>query len=122
MQNNQYTIKTAWDRIRKTLAARDDSEHEQALIRLAIGGIIFLYFISPMPLLWDEHESDLLFPRLISSSFLLVSLGIIAAILIRPAKSTARRLLGMVVDLATLSLVMALTGATEHRCSPSICG
>lgn len=110
MQNNQYTIKTAWDRIRKTLAARDDSEHEQALIRLAIGGIIFLYFISPMPLLWDEHESDLLFPRLISSSFLLVSLGIIAAILIRPAKSTARRLLGMVVDLATLSLVMALTG------------
>ncbi|MAT49668.1 MAG: hybrid sensor histidine kinase/response regulator [Porticoccaceae bacterium] len=110
MQNNQTTIKTAWDRVRKTLAARDDSEHEQALIRLAIGGIIFLYFISPMPLLWGEHESDLLFPRLISGSFLLVSLGIIAAILIKPAKSTARRLLGMAVDLATLSLVMALAG------------
>lgn len=110
MQHTPNTLQTAWNRLNKTLAARGDSEHEQALVRLAIGGLIFLYFFSPLPLLWGEHDPELLIPRMISSSFLLVSLGIFVAILLKPEKSISRRLLGMVVDLGTLSLVLIMTG------------
>lgn len=106
----QHNLKpvTAW--VKKRLAAREDSEHEQALVRLVIGTVIFIYFMSPMPLLWDEDAEHLLLPRAISSIFLLVSFVIFSAILINPGKSLSRRLFGMVVDLTTLSAVLALTG------------
>lgn len=96
--------------IKNRLSGRDDTEHEQALVRLAIGSVIFIYFMSPMPLLWDDQAEHLLVPRVISSTFLLVSLSIFAAILVDPGKSLTRRLFGMVVDLTTLSVVLALTG------------
>ncbi|MCW9089442.1 MAG: ATP-binding protein [Gammaproteobacteria bacterium] len=92
------------------LSDREDSEHEQALVRLAIGLIIFIYFMSPLPLLWDDQAEHLILPRIISSAFLLVSTLIFAAILINPAASLTRRLFGMTVDLTTLSVVLALTG------------
>lgn len=96
--------------VKQRISNRDDSEHEQALVRLAIGSVIFIYFMSPMPLLWDDQAEHLFVPRVISTTFLLVSLSIFAAILLNPGKSLTRRLFGMVVDLTTLSVVLALTG------------
>lgn len=95
---------------KKRLSRREDSEHEQALVRLVIGSIIFLYFMSPMPLLWDDQAEHLFIPRVISTAFLLIGASIFAAILLFPKRSPARRLFGMVVDLSTLSLVLGLTG------------
>ena len=106
----QHRLKAVTGWVKKRLSGREDSEHEQALVRLVIGTIIFIYFMSPMPLLWDEQAEHLLIPRAISSTFLLVSFIIFSAILINPKKSLSRRLFGMIVDLSTLSVVLALTG------------
>ena len=95
--------------VKSRLANREDSEHEQALIRLIIGSIIFLYFMSPLPALWDEQAGHLLVPRIVSSSFLFVSFLIFSAILLKPQKSISRRLFGIVLDISVLSIVLALT-------------
>lgn len=110
MGGNRLPLEALRNWVGKRISERDDSEHEQALVRVAIGSIIFLYFMSPMPLMWDEQAEHLFVPRLISSTFLLVSLGIFSAILLNPDKSLPRRFFGMVVDLSTLSVVLALTG------------
>lgn len=110
MQAARQQLKDLTSLVKKRLKGRKDSEHEQALVRVAIGTIIFIYFMSPMPLLWDDQAEHLVIPRLISSTFLLVSLVIFSAILYRPNVSLTRRLFAMVVDLTTLSVVLALTG------------
>jgi two-component system sensor histidine kinase RpfC len=110
MQLTQHKLSAIFSWVRARLSAREDSEHEQALIRLAIGGIIFIYFMSPLPLLWDDEAGHLFVPRLISSAFLLTSFLIFTAILINPKKSLTRRFLGMVIDLTTLSIVLGVTG------------
>ncbi|MCK5640687.1 MAG: hybrid sensor histidine kinase/response regulator, partial [Gammaproteobacteria bacterium] len=106
----QKKMRVFGDWVKSRLADREDSEHEQALIRLAIGSIIFFYFMSPLPALWDEQAGQLLIPRIVSSSFLFVSFLIFSAILLKPQKSISRRLFGIVLDLSVLSVVLALTG------------
>ena len=89
--------------IRERLANRGDSEHGQAIVRIAIVSIVFVYFFSPI---FANYVGDLLRvqqSRLAVVLSLAVSIGIFAAIVLRPHASVARRLVGMVHDVTAIS-------------------
>lgn len=85
-------------------------EQEQALIRVAIGFLIFscfsfLFFGSKA-----ETASELPALYLVSSLFLGFSVLLLASTMIWPGRSVLRRLLGMFADLGATSYVLALAG------------
>lgn len=87
-----------WTRGR--LRGRPDSEHEQALIRVVIMSLIFLYF--------STTELDSV--TLLAGSYLAVSIVIFAWILLSPAKNVVRRVLGIVGDMTGASFGLFLAG------------
>ncbi len=96
--------------LRTRLKGRADSEHEQALIRVAVGAVFFLYLLPEAfqgGLDAGSLEKSLFLPML---GFMVLAAGIFAAIVISPAMSPARRVFGAVVDSAAASYFMARTG------------
>ncbi|MHB1140826.1 MAG: ATP-binding protein [Sulfuricaulis sp.] len=95
--------------LRERLAQRPDSEHEQALIRLALAVIIVGYFfisaILDGVITQDEHPALSL-----SVLILLFSVGIISWIFINLNKSVARRIVGMMTDLCATAYCMYIGG------------
>ncbi|MDW8468983.1 MAG: ATP-binding protein [Burkholderiales bacterium] len=92
-------------RLRARLAARSDSEHEQAIVRLVIGLLVGLYLL---PEMLERRAAELKEPHfLVWSAFLLLSAAIVAAIVAFPRASPLRRVLGTVLDAATLSWCIA---------------
>ncbi|MGB5339899.1 MAG: ATP-binding protein, partial [Gammaproteobacteria bacterium] len=87
-----------WTRSR--LRRRPDSEHMQALIRVVIMSLIFLYF----------STTALDSVTLLAGSYLAVSIVIFTWILISPAKNVPRRVLGMIGDMTGASFGLALAG------------
>lgn len=90
---------------KQRMANRPDSEHGQAMVRLAIASMILLY-------LWllreyrNEPHTDAVTMVMLAET--LVAMAIMAGILISPGTSHARRLVGMVTDYATLAVLMSL--------------
>lgn len=82
-------------------------EHEQALLRVIIGSIIFLY------LTVSYHSLEIAFfqrPAVaLSGSFLIYALGHLLAIFVNPGVSVARRILGIIADIGALTYCMYLT-------------
>jgi two-component system sensor histidine kinase RpfC len=85
---------------RSRLRGRPDSEHEQALIRIVIMSLIFAYF--------STTELDSV--TLLAGSYLAVSIGMFAWILVAPGRNVLRRVLGMIGDMAGASWGLALAG------------
>jgi two-component system sensor histidine kinase RpfC len=100
------------DVVRTRLKGRPDSEHEQALIRLAVGAVFFFYLL-PEALQGELDartlEKSLFLPML---GFMALAAGIFVAIVISPGVSPARRVFGAVVDSAATSYFMARTGVS----------
>lgn len=96
--------------IKHRLTSRDDSEHVQVLVRIAITAIFSVY------LGWQVQsggaEGSLYFTWLILVGELLLSFGLLAAIYIKPAVSHTRRWIGMCADYAAMAGVMYLLGET----------
>ncbi|MDJ0890757.1 MAG: ATP-binding protein [Gammaproteobacteria bacterium] len=91
------------------LAGRPDSEHEQALIRVVIGLIVFGYFLFAASQT-DFQNPESLRAVLISGAFLAFALVLFASIVIKPERAVVRRLLGMVGDLGATSYCMWASG------------
>lgn len=91
------------------LSQRPDSEHEQALLRVAIGTLIVLYLLvsSAVRGAIGEGGGALL---AIALGFLGFAIALFVALCLRPGLSVPRRLLGMFADNATLSLFMIVGG------------
>ncbi len=94
--------------IKERLSSRPDSEHEQAILRLAIGGVLigYLYFRlggEPSPAGLGAWRWPL------SALYLAISVGIFAWILARPNVNIPRRLLGAIADIGMSSYGMAVT-------------
>jgi two-component system sensor histidine kinase RpfC len=88
-----------WTRSR--LRGREDSEHEQALIRVIIMSLVFLFFFMT--------ELDAV--TILAGSYLAVATLLFLWILISPAKNVPRRVLGMAGDMAGASFGLALAGS-----------
>ena len=105
--------RTALRRLIERLRAREDSEHEQAAIRIGFGVIVLGYCLALFsqiegPL--GEH-TEILYPMIDAAVGLALSIAIFTAIVIRPAISPLRRGLGMIVDLTTLSVLLHTGGS-----------
>lgn len=102
-------LQLSWlKQIKERLSSRSDSEHEQAILRLTIGGILigFLYY----RLGGEPSPAGLGAWRwLLSALYLFVSVGIFAWILAVPKANIPRRLLGAIADIGMSSYGMAVT-------------
>src|SRR5688572_16483720 len=83
---------------------RPDSEHEQAMVRLAIALVIVAYLWGLQ--LAGQEVTPMLLVMLAESC---IGVGLLALIALRPGVSHARRWLGMLADYATLTCLMVLS-------------
>ena len=97
-------------RLRARLAARPDTEHEQAIIRLLVGAVLFPYLLPEVFSGKEVHgQADLMF-LLAMVCFLLLAAGVFAWICLSPASSPVRRVLASVLDIGTATWFMYNTG------------
>jgi len=94
-------------RIRTRLAARADSEHEQAIIRVLIASGVLFYFV-----LFDVVAGEITQGLIIAGGFLPMSLLILTAIAVSPGVSKARRVGAAVIDIGACTFCMAVSGET----------
>ncbi len=97
--------------LRARLAARPDTEHEQAIVRVVIGALLFFYLL---PGAMDESTGTLDTGRTYLAAlfaFLTFAVLLFASILIQPGVSVTRRLISAVVDVSAVTFFMAQSGA-----------
>jgi two-component system sensor histidine kinase RpfC len=106
-----------YDRLRRRLTARGDTEHEQALVRIVIVGLLVVYALvgpmPPAPAAWWAPG-----PLTLAVGVWLMSLAHFAWIVARPAVHEARRVASMVFDHAATVLGMAIGGAATALLYP----
>jgi len=93
--------------VRKRLANRPDSEHEQHVVRICIAAIVSTYIG------WRYQFDDsgtLSLTWLILTAELLISVGLLMSIVRRPASSHIRRTIGMLADYTAIGAMMWLQG------------
>ncbi|MCB9943767.1 MAG: response regulator [Geminicoccaceae bacterium] len=93
----------------RRLRGREDSEHEQAIIRIVMIVGMFVYMI----LFPHDDESAVEIIRWSTIVFLtgiMVAAGILVHIILYPAKNVLRRLFGMLVDLMGTTAAMIIGG------------
>lgn len=88
--------------IRQRLKNRPDSEHGQAIVRLALVSIVFVYFFSGF-FAARVDAAGLRSAHLLAVSSITVSFAIFTAIVFYPAVSVFRRLAGMLHDVTAIS-------------------
>jgi len=102
-----FSVPSTFAWIRSRLKGRPDSEHEQQLIRIAIGLVIFVPSLASYV---GEPEADLVHLVEISGAFLFTSFLFFFHLLYQPHVSVVRRLLALGLDLSTLSYFMFTGG------------
>ena len=93
-------------RIRARLAARPDTEHEQAIVRLLVGAVLFLYLL-PQVFSGDEtrNEANLLFFA-VMVCFMVLAAAVFGWICFLPAVSPTRRVAASILDIGTATFFM----------------
>jgi len=90
--------------LRARLAARPDTEHEQAIVRLIIGVLIVLYFL---PDISKPSGTQVLY---VESAYVVIGALIFLLILYSPKASPTRRVMALITDLSTLTWYMVFLG------------
>jgi two-component system sensor histidine kinase RpfC len=96
--------------LRARLAARPDTEHEQALMRLLVGSVLFFYLLPEAWVLAGGPSLDHAYFA-VMFAFLASAAAIFASIVVSREISPARRLTGIVLDVATLTFFMSQSGS-----------
>lgn len=91
--------------IANRLKNRPDSEHEQAIVRVAIVAILALYFHF-LDIQGDFRDPGIYKGFVFALGYLVLSVVYLTLIVIWPQKAVVRRLTAMVTDFATLSFLM----------------
>lgn len=98
----------AFAALRQRLINRPDSEHGQALVRLAVLSVVLVYLLvrGPGSEPWAEYRDVLL---MVGTGFA-VGLAIVLSIVARPGVSHVRRAIGMLSDYGLMGLAMVRMG------------
>jgi len=99
-----------WRWLRARLAARPDTEHEQAIVRLVIGLILFFYLL---PGALTEVGTDPGNSRLylaVMVGYLAFATVVFAGIILQPGESAIRRLVSATMDVGAVTFFMAQFG------------
>jgi two-component system, sensor histidine kinase RpfC len=94
--------------LRARLSGRSDSEHEQAILRIAIFALVLAYMAAVYSPTGLGHGELLLLQGLAAAMVLAVMLFL--AICIWPAPNVPRRVIGMLVDGGAATFCMFLAG------------
>jgi two-component system sensor histidine kinase RpfC len=98
----QVRCRQIWGR----LQSRPDTEHEQALIRLAVGVILFFYLLPGAFIhAGQERQADLAYLGAMLA-FLAAAAALIVRIFTNPGVSRARRIFGAAIDSAATAFFM----------------
>ena len=100
---------SALARLRHRLARRGDSEHEQALLRIVIVGLVLagMAGFHGTPSEWSDNNRHIV---LVLSGFFALAVAIFAAICASPGKNVGRRLVGMAADIGGCTWYMWVAG------------
>lgn len=90
---------------------RQDSEHEQAAVRVVISFTFLFYLLATKPVTENMTEIWTLYFNLIAV-FILFSLTLFCSTLIWRNRSPIRRMIGMIVDITAFSFGLIITGET----------
>ena len=93
--------------VKQRLSNRPDSEHGQNLVRIVITALFSIYMGWRF---FQGSESTLPATWLILLGELLVSIGLMLAILHNPGVSNVRRLIGMLTDYTAIGAIMCIEG------------
>ena len=101
-------MKRLFLKLRKRLRKRPDSEHEQALIRLAVGVTLFFYLL-PGSFVHSGAalKTDLIYLGAMVA-FLALALVILVSIFLQPGVSRARRIMGAMLESGTATFFMVV--------------
>jgi predicted signal transduction protein with EAL and GGDEF domain len=88
--------------LKQRLGDRADSEHGQAIARIVIVSMVFVYFFSDFFALRVD-QSALQSAQMLAVISIIISLAIFGAIVLYPAASVMRRLTGMLHDVGAIS-------------------
>ena len=95
--------------LRSRLRNREDSEHEQAIVRLVIAAVILVYMLGVWSVpVESETSTGLIWAARVILAETVLGFGLVVAIFITPKPSTVRRSIGMLADYATLGAMMVL--------------
>jgi two-component system, sensor histidine kinase RpfC len=99
------------ERLKARLAARPDTEHEQAIVRLIIGTVLFFYLL-PQAHLLDGSALDIGDVYLgVMGTFLLCAVLLFVDTMRSARISPTRRVLAATLDISTATFFMCLTGS-----------
>ncbi|MGH8076172.1 MAG: response regulator [Lysobacter sp.] len=98
---------TVWPWLKKRLSHRPDSEHGQALVRLALACVIVAY-LGGLRASGGEGSAANTPMLLVMLAEAVIGLGLLTAIVINPGVSHLRRWIGMLADYTTLGVLMSL--------------
>ena len=99
-----------WWRLRERLKGRADTEHEQILVRVAIGVAIVAGLV--IAVIGDPPPPEVMPLLAIASCYLAVRILLLAHLLTDPAPRPARRYVGMALDMIALTLVLLIGQGT----------
>jgi two-component system, sensor histidine kinase RpfC len=92
--------------VRARLENRPDTEHEQAVVRLAVLSVVLVYMLARRAVGMDVSDTAVNIVLLLVATGFVVGLAIVAAIVVRPHVSHRRRFIGMVSDYALMGTAM----------------
>jgi two-component system sensor histidine kinase RpfC len=98
-----------WRWLRARLAARPDTEHEQAIVRLVLGLLLGLYLLPEWTGITGADPQQ--FGAVAFTTYLALSFLVLVSILRSNAVSPARRVLATAIDVAMVSWTMWYFGA-----------
>lgn len=112
-------LRANFRRIRARLQARDDTEHEQALIRIGVAFVMYFYLLA-IPLDPAEHDFILRWVTVIFVADLVAALAILGHIIHAPAINPRRRLAAIVVDSLAPTSTMLVGGPSASALYPML--
>lgn len=101
-------LRAAYRWTRARLTHRPDSEHAQALVRIAVLSVVLVYMLGRRAVGIDADDSDVQTVFVLVAMGFFVGMGIIAHILARPQRSDRRRIVGMVSDYVLMGAAMVV--------------
>lgn len=100
----------AFNEFRARLRQRPDSEHEQAILRIVIVALVFIYMATVYAPSKDDSQHTQLILLSTLATALIFAFATFLAICLSPASNVRRRLLGMAADVGTATMVVLITG------------
>ena len=87
--------------------SRPDSEFQQAVIRVVIACVFYAYFAFD----WQTHAASIkALTHPLGVGFLLIAGALLLGAIVEPKASPMRRVIGMVLDVAMMTVVLSLSG------------